>query len=187
MSTPEISKVAKTVLYVCAALLGGGVMAFSIHLFETFPFLKHLTTHRLVGKFATVVEKVYNAFYVCRQHPRLLAQICIYSITLQVVFVGVAALVGKALGLTAPFLDYLMFCPLIGLISAIPVTPGGFGIREAASVHLWAALLVSQEKALLLALLPAVFLIIWGLPGGIIFLFHRSENNLPAEDVTTTP
>lgn len=187
MSNPETRKVTLPVLGVCTALLGGGTLAFSVHLFETFPFLKRLTVHPLLGKIAVVVEKVYNAFYVCRQHPRLLAQICLYSITLQVVFVGVAALVGKALGLAIPFMDYMMFCPMIGLISAIPVTPGGLGIREGASVHLWAVLAVAADKAFLLAFLPFLFLIVWGLPGGILFLFHRSKNEPLSEDVTPAP
>lgn len=182
MTNPETRKVALPVLGVCAALLGGGILAFSVHLFETFPFLKRLTTHPLVGKVAAVVEKVYNAFYVCRQHPRLLAQICLYSVVLQVLFVGVAALVGKALGLAVPFMDYMMFCPLIGLISAIPVTPGGLGIREGASVHLWAVLAVAADKAFLLAFLPFLILIFWGLPGGVMFLLHRSANGTALED-----
>ena len=176
MSHPQTRQVALPVLGVCIAILGGGILMFSVHLFETFPFLKRLTTHPLVGKVATVAEKVYNAFYVCRQHPRLLAQICLYSLALQVMFVGVGALVGKALGLAISFMDYMMFCPLIGLISAIPVTPGGLGIREGASVHLWAVLSVAADKAFLLAFLPFVFLIVWGIPGAVLFLFHRSGN-----------
>jgi uncharacterized protein (TIRG00374 family) len=176
MSHNETRKVVLPVLGVCAALLGGGILAFSVHLFETFPFLKRLTTHRLIGKIAAVVEKVYNAFYVCRTHPKLLAQICLYSLILQILFVVVSAFVGKALGLTVSFVDYMTFGPLIGLVSAIPVTPGGLGIREGTSVHLWSVLAVAADKAFLLAFLPFVFLIILGLPGGILFLFHRSSN-----------
>lgn len=175
MSHPETRNVALPVLGVCGALLGGGILAFSVHLFETFPFLKRLTTHPLIGKVAVIVEKVYNAFYVCRTHPRLLAQICLYSVVLQILFAVVSAFVGKALGLTVTLIDYLTFGPLIGLISAIPVTPGGLGIREGTSVHLWAVLAVAADKAFLLAFLPFVFLIILGLPGGILFLFHRSD------------
>lgn len=182
MSQPATRHVALPVLGVCAALLGGGILAFSVHLFETFPFLKRLTTHPLIGKIAAIVEKVYNAFYVCRTHPRLLAQISIYSIVLQILFVVVSAFVGKALGLNVSFMDYMTFGPLIGLISAIPVTPGGLGIRESTSVHLWAVLAVAADKAFLLAFLPFVFLIILGLPGGILFLFHRTDTATMEKD-----
>lgn len=186
MNHPSTSKVALPVLAVCAALLGGGILAFSIHWFETFPILKRLTTRPVIGNAVTIVEKVYNAFYVCRQHPQLLLKLCLSSLILQTLFVIVALMVGKALGLNIPFIDYLTFSPLIGLISAIPVTPGGLGIREGASVHLWAVMAVAADRAFLLAFLPFIFLIVWGLPGGILFLFHRSDAHVSPDEDTPT-
>ncbi len=178
----ETRRVAWPMLVICAVIIGGGVLAFSVHLFEAIPALRRLTTHRLIGKAAAMVEKVYNAFYVCRRHPRLLAQIALYSLVLQTLFVVVTAFVGNALGLRVRFVDYFTFYPIIAMIGAIPVTPGGLGLREGAAVHLWSVLSVSADKAFLLAFLPYLFLTAWGIPGGILFLFHRSANPMPSDE-----
>ncbi|MEI7880222.1 MAG: lysylphosphatidylglycerol synthase transmembrane domain-containing protein [bacterium] len=161
-------------LTACLILIGGGVVAFSVHLFEVFPWIKRWNHIRLVGKVLETVERVYNAFYVCRANPRLLLRLALTSVVVQVSFVGVGWCVGNALGIQVSFIDYLAFSPVIGLISAIPLTPGGTGIREAASIHLWSALSVTSDKALLLAFIPYIFMLVWGLPGGLLFLRQKS-------------
>jgi uncharacterized membrane protein YbhN (UPF0104 family) len=179
MEHPQTRVTALVALAVCGGIVAGGILAFSVHLFETFPFLKRWTLHPVFGKAFGLVEKVYNAFYVCRAQPRLLLKIAGYSLVLQVLFVVSTFFVGRALDLDRPFLDYLSLAPLVGLISAIPVTPGGLGIREGASIHLWAIMGVPSGKAFLLAFLPYLFLVLWGLPGGVLFLFHRSGTGMP--------
>jgi uncharacterized protein (TIRG00374 family) len=171
---PEIRSWALTALVVCGAITGGGVLAFSIHLFEAFPFLRRWNRYPAVGRVFELVEKAYNAFYICRTQPRLLLKITAHSLALQFLLVAAVSLIGRALELDLPFLAYLTFSPLIGLISAIPVTPGGLGIREGASIHLWSVLGVPSEKAFLLGFVPYVLLVLWGLPGGLLFLFHRA-------------
>lgn len=157
-------------LTVCAILLGGGVVAFSVHLFEVFPWIKRWNHIKLVGKVLETVERVYSAFYVCRAKPLLLLRLVLASVAVQFSFVGVGWYVGHALGMHVTFIDYLSFIPLVGLISAVPLTPGGTGVREAASIHLWSALGIASDQALLLAFIPYLFMLIWGLPGGILFL-----------------
>jgi uncharacterized protein (TIRG00374 family) len=173
-------------LIACGILLAGSLVAFSVHLFEVFPWLKRWNHIAMIGKIVNTLERAYNAFYVCRKNPRLLISLALYSLIIQLLFVGTTALVGKALGLDLPFLAYLSFSPLVGLISAIPITPGGIGIREGASIKLWSVLGVPDEKAFLLAFIPFLLLVLWGLPGGILFLFHRAGNK-PAESGEDEP
>lgn len=163
-------------LIVCLILLGGSVVAFSVHLFEVFPWLKRWNHIAAIGKIMDTLERAYNAFYVCRRNPRLLLGLVLYCLAIQLLFIGVGALVGRALGLDLPLLAYLTFFPLVALISGIPITPGGIGIREGASVKLWSVMGVPDEKAFLLAFIPYLFQVLWGIPGGILFLFHRSGN-----------
>lgn len=186
MSDPTTRVFAWPVFTACLILLAGSIVAFSVHLFEVFPWLKRWNHIALIGKTVETLERAYNAFYVCRKNPRLLLGLALVSLAVQLLFVGAAALTGRALGLDLPLLAYLSFTPLIGLISAIPITPGGIGIREGASIKLWSVLGVPDEKAFLLAFIPYLFLVLWGLPGGILFLFHRSGGDLPAgEDLTS--
>ena len=170
MGNPISCVYAWPALTVCAILIGGGIVAFSVHLFEVFPWIRRWNHIRLVGKVLETVERVYNAFYVCRSNPLLLLRLALISVVIQTSFVGVGWCVGHALGMHVTFIDYLSFTPLVGLISAVPLTPGGTGVREAASIHLWSALGIASDQALLLAFIPYLFMLLWGLPGGIIFL-----------------
>lgn len=182
MQHAETRSTAVAALIACGAIVAGWILAFSVHLFEAFPFLKRWTRHRILGKPFELIEKVYNAFYVCRSQPRLLLVIALESVLLQLLFVAISVLVGRALELRLTFWDCMTFSPLVGLISAIPVTPGGLGIREGASVHLWAVLGIPAGKAFLLGFLPYLCLVLWGLPGGILFLFHRAGTGQSLKD-----
>ena len=182
MANPASRVYAWPALVACALLIGGGVVAFTVHLFEAFPWIRRWNHIRLVGKVLETVERVYNAFYVCRSNPRLLLRLALTSALIQLYFVVVAWYVGQALGIRVSFVDYLAFAPLVGLISAIPLTPGGTGIREFASIQLWATLGIGSDKALLLAFIPYIFMLVWGLPGGLIFLRQgavKSEDSAP--------
>ena len=94
---------------------------------------------------------------------------------LPLVFTSVAWCVGKSLTIDAPFLAYITFFPVIGLISAVPITPGGLGVREGLSIQLWSVMGVPFADAFLMSLLPFLFQVFWGLPGGILFLFNSSD------------
>lgn len=181
MTNPISRLYAVPALTVSGILLGGGIVAFSVHLFEVFPWIRRLNHIRLVGKVLEIVERVYNAFYVCRANPPLLLRLALTSVAVQVSFVFAGWSVGNALGIDVAFIDYLSFSPVVGLIGAIPLTPGGTGIREAVSIHLWSALSVSSDKALLLAFIPYIFMLIWGLPGGILFLLQGKEKSVDSE------
>lgn len=182
MTDPVTRAFAWPALIACGMVLGGSVVAFSVHIFEIFPWLKRWNHIAVIGKVVDIVERAYNAFYVCRKNPRLLLALTLYSLAIQALFVTVSWLVGAALSLDLPFLAYLSFSPLVALISAIPVTPGGIGIREGTSIKLWSVLGVSDEKAFLVAFIPYLFLVLWGLPGGILFLFHRPPEGLVEEE-----
>lgn len=174
MSNATTRAFAWPALIACGTLLAGGIVAFSVHIFELFPWIRRWNHIPAIGRIVETVERVYNAFYVCRTRPSLLLALTVQSLVIQLAFVSAAWCTGKALCIDLPFIAYLSFSPLVGLISAIPITPGGTGIREAASIKLWSVLGVPDEKAFLLAFIPFVFLVLWGLPGGIMFLLHRS-------------
>jgi len=179
MAKPISRVYAWPALTACAIVIGGGILAFSVHLFEVFPWIKRWHHIRFVGKVLETVERVYNAFYVCRANPRLLLRLTFTSVIIQIAVVVIGWCVGHALGIRVTFIDYLSFIPLVGLISAIPLTPGGTGIREFASIQLWSTLGIASDRALLVAFIPFLFMLVWGLPGGILFLLQRGGKEEP--------
>jgi uncharacterized protein (TIRG00374 family) len=97
MASPVSRAYAWPALAACALVIGGGVVAFSVHLFELCPWIKRWNHIRLIGKILETVERIYNAFYVCRANPKLLLRLIITSIIVQTSFVAVGWCVGNAL------------------------------------------------------------------------------------------
>ena len=82
-------------------------------------------------------------------------------------FVFAALLVGRSLGIPVPWHKYYLYIPLIYVIGAVPITPGGLGLVE----KLYVVFLAANPSALLvLALIMRLMPILVGLPGLLVFL-----------------
>jgi len=65
--------------------------------------------------------------------------------------------------------------PIVNLITLLPVSINGFGVREAALATLGAPFGLSLEGAVLLAYAWVLFAMGWGLVGGVIYLCNRTK------------
>jgi glycosyltransferase 2 family protein len=87
----------------------------------------------------------------------------------------------RAFGVKVPLLDFFAIMPTVDIISALPVSVGGFGVRE----HLFTLLLgdlchVASAQAVLISLGGALLTMAWGL-GGLLALpsFRQATKNVP--------
>ena len=90
-----------------------------------------------------------------------------------VVWVGALVLLGMSLGLTSlgpddqiPWYDYFVYVPLIYIIGAVPITPGGVGLLEKLYLLYFAS--ANASMVLALALLARFIPIFWSLPGAVV-------------------
>ena len=84
---------------------------------------------------------------------------------------------GKSLGLTLTFLDYVVFIPIVTLITTLPISIGGWGVREGATVVLFGALGVVSHNALAFSVLFGLVIAVSSLPGLIFLWFGDAESN----------
>jgi glycosyltransferase 2 family protein len=85
-----------------------------------------------------------------------------------------------ALGLrinVSPFY-YLIFVPVTTLISMIPISLNGMGLREYSFLSLFGAIGVMNVSCIALGLLSSIVLIVSSLPGGIVYLFFRNKTDM---------
>ena len=81
--------------------------------------------------------------------------------------------IAVSLGIAMTLWQSLAIIPVIMLVVTIPVSIGGWGVREAAMVSLLAIIDVPQVQALLLSLQMGLLFIAVSLPGGIFWLLGR--------------
>ncbi|MFP4055154.1 MAG: lysylphosphatidylglycerol synthase transmembrane domain-containing protein, partial [Phycisphaerae bacterium] len=91
-----------------------------------------------------------------------------------VLFIGAIAMAGHAVGVPAPWYAYYLYVPVIYIIGAVPVTPGGVGIIENFYRVFFAAYFVgipagvTESRIFALAMLARFIPFLWGLPGVLV-------------------
>jgi uncharacterized protein (TIRG00374 family) len=91
------------------------------------------------------------------------------SIAVQLLRVSQAWLLGRALGIEAGFITYLIFIPVILLVLLLPITITGIGTSQAAFVWLFGEVGVPAAGAFALSVLFLALGIVGNLPGGILY------------------
>jgi hypothetical protein len=101
----------------------------------------------------------------------------------------IVVILGSALGLPAPAYFYWILVPMVTLLTLLPISVNGMGVREGATAMLLAPFGVNQGAALSLALAWFAVHACASVLGGFVYLFGRFPMPLPeaeAEGVRTT-
>ncbi len=107
-----------------------------------------------------------DAAVVYRRQIGQLFKAILMTIGAHVFFIGAITLLGLSLRLDTPWYNFFIYIPLIYIIGAIPISPGGAGWIE--NLYVWFFAPVSASMVLALALLARLIPILWGIPGIIV-------------------
>lgn len=108
--------------------------------------------------------------------PGKLLQALLVSFGVQILAVAVNASMARALGISISF-DVLLLCiPLINLVVLLPVSIGGFGVREGAYYYMLSHFEVGAGDAVLLSLAVYVLLVLVTAIGAAISQFLIPKN-----------
>jgi glycosyltransferase 2 family protein len=103
-----------------------------------------------IGHFAASVR---DALAVYRGQPRLILSSTVLSAVVQASSVLQVGLLGMAIGLDVPWALYGVAAPMVALLTLLPVSLNGMGVREAGMVLFLAPAGVSAGSAMTLAFL----------------------------------
>ena len=78
--------------------------------------------------------------------------------------------ISRALGMDTGFYYFLVFMPVITLLTMIPVSLNGIGIREGSFVFFFGMVGYTPEQALSVSLLAYAVLVIFGICGGVTYI-----------------
>ncbi len=138
-----------------------------------------------MSKFKGIIEKVkykgirdkaknfYNAIYIYKDKKKEILETVLLSFVIQFVIAGMNLSIGLALGFKLPFMSYVVYPVIIGLLTTIPITINGLGIREGGYRFLFAQVGLTGTEAVTLSLLFYIIGVIGSLIGGILFPFMK--------------
>lgn len=151
-----------TLLLAVGSLAGFAIVSSLRYLswFDAYPRLRMLKT---------ISERLHQAFL----NDRIL--LIGSSLLIPALAMLSVSVIGRALGLRYDLATYFIIVPLAILLTIIPVSLAGWGIREGTLVTLFS--LIGADKAVILAMsiLYGLMQIIVSLPGFIIYLGNRKQ------------
>lgn len=140
--------------------------------------LNRLLCKARLSRISTKVDAISSAFLVMGKNPRVLFDSLLISLFNQLLVIFCTWLSAVALRVEVPFVYFMVFVPVITLITMIPITPSGTGLREYAYISLFGAIGFAPETGLALALLSLAMTVLSAVPGGIVYIFFRNRKDL---------
>ncbi len=132
---------------------------------------------------AALARSLSNSLTLFAVQPRLLLATTGLSLLVQAANVILVWLVGQAIDAPVPASYYWILVPMVTLLTLLPISLNGMGVREGGTVLFLAPLGVSQATALSLALLWFSVFAAASLCGAGVFLFGRySQSEEPVTD-----
>lgn len=124
---------------------------------------------RLPASIAQRAGRVADAFTLVAGRGGLVLLALILSIGLVAFSVVYHWSLARAIDVHVPFAAWLVIVPAVMLLSTVPLTPNGMGIREAGFVGFLSAQGVPASQAALFAVLALVLPLPFSIAGGLLF------------------
>ena len=122
-----------------------------------------------------LLSETYELFMRYQSSRLAMIQAMVLSLSIVMVSVFTFYLLSISLHLSVPFGYFVLFLPIITIVSMIPITLGGLGVREGIGVFLFSTIGVPPSDAFGLSLAWSLLLILISLLGGMIFAFRRTK------------
>jgi uncharacterized protein (TIRG00374 family) len=131
--------------------------------------------HRLfklpvVNRLEQSIRNLYEALYALHNQPRLLVRSLLMALLVQSIEILSVIVLAQGSGLTVSPVYFFMFLPIVWLLTTLPISMSGLGVREGAFAFFFGQVGVSSDEAVALGLLFYSLRVLTGLVGGLIFL-----------------
>lgn len=109
------------------------------------------------------------------RHPRALVVTTSLSLVVQIASAAIVWLVGQGLSLEIPWGYYAVFVPMVSLLTLLPLSLNGIGVREWGCVLFLTPLGVREAHALTLSVLWFAVQLAVSVLGGIVYLIAQDK------------
>ncbi|MEZ4617984.1 MAG: lysylphosphatidylglycerol synthase domain-containing protein [Caldilineaceae bacterium] len=125
----------------------------------------------LVSRVEQTMVRYYHTLYGLHSHKQLLLTSVVVSVLLQVIEVTAVMLIARSLSVQVPALYFFLFMPLIWLITMIPLSLNGLGLREGAFAFFFGLIGVAAPEAISISLLVYSCRLLSSVVGGILYAY----------------
>jgi len=125
-----------------------------------------------------IFQKLINSFNLLRNEKLTLIRVILISIVFQILSIYMRYLLAVAFGLDIGLGYFLVFIPLINLVTLLPISLGGIGLRESAFVYFFSNVggIADNETSLILSLSTYFILLTTGIIGLFVYFYESFIN-----------
>ena len=157
------------------------IITFNAHRFKNWPVFRRITAHPRMGP---QIKRLLISIYLYRRKKDALLKTALLSLAIHLLIVIQCYCLGRSFQIHLSLIAYLTVVPIIMAIAAMPITPGGLGIREGLTVALFGTLGIDGTRSLPLSVMVYISALIWSLVGGLIFLgYSTGSGRTPQEEL----
>ncbi len=160
-------------VYLAAVLLLTGALLYSLQREDMVMFLEKRLARLLGSSLSRKVLNVYHSFLEYRRFRSTLWLSFALSILLQLVRVLGVYTMALALDIQIPAIYYFVLIPVSMILIMLPISIGGFGLREGIFVALFALAGMSTTDAFALGFALSITDLFVSLLGGVVYLIER--------------
>lgn len=157
-------------LLVACVLLVLMVFAAAVALSTRVRNAMHLQALYSRRSFRKAITAAGDAVRLYRRHFVGTLVAVLMAILAHISMVGAVAALGASLDLATPWYSYFVYVPLIYVVGAVPLTPGGVGVIESLYIGFFGSAAVLSSTVLAVALLDRVIRLLWSLLGAIVII-----------------
>lgn len=115
--------------------------------------------------FHDTIRAFDEAMQIYRGHKRGLFTALLISALPQAGWIAMHIAIGRGIGIELQWTDYAVLIPVAGMVAALPISFGGWGVGEAAAVHFFGMRGVAEQQALVLSFTGRLIQLAWALVG----------------------
>ena len=147
-------------------------------LFNNFLFSKvnKLLDSPGAGKIRESIKNLHEEIHVFRHYKKVILNNLLMSLVIQAITPITFYITALSLGINKEIIYFFIFLPIIGVITLLPISIGGLGVRENMTVLFFAQAGINQNSAVAMSLLNFFFILVYGAIGGLIYVLtvhHR--------------
>lgn len=121
------------------------------------------------------IHKIFHSFSTFGLDNKVLIKVWFLGLCMAFIKVMIDYLIARALGLHIPYLWFLGLVPAISIITLLPISIAGLGVREGAYVGVFSNMGIPAANSFSISLMVFTLNIILCLIGGVLYLIHGAH------------
>jgi glycosyltransferase 2 family protein len=130
-----------------------------------------------MSRIAHKIDLISNAFQILGKHSTTLLLSLLISFINQALVITATWILALCLRIDVSISYFMIFVPVITLISMIPVSLNGMGLREYAFKSIFTSIGVLPASCIALGLLTSIIIILSSLPGFVVYIFYKNKSD----------